>query len=192
MVYLILGIGLIVIVPIAVLGYFVDHQFSSFEREYRYRAPEASGTVAPPLAEATAGQTVYVPAYSHVYHQEGDPYLLTITLSVRNTDQESDIVVERVRYFDSAGSEIRSFLQQPLKLGPMATSDFLVTRKDTSGGSGASFLVDWAADRAVSAPVIEAVMIDTTERQGISFVRSGVVVGSRESSKSEPERADGA
>ena len=47
-------------------------------------------------ANPVEGQTVYVPAYSHVYHGAGAPYLLTITLSVRNTSLDSEISVTSV------------------------------------------------------------------------------------------------
>ena len=56
------------------------------------------------------GQVVYVPAYSHVYQGAGDPYLLTITLSVRNTSISEEIVVDSIRYFDTNGVKIRSYL----------------------------------------------------------------------------------
>jgi hypothetical protein len=49
-------------------------------------------------------------------------------------------------------------------------------RQNTTGGSGASFLVQWFAKESVSDPVIETVMIDTSSQQGISFVRTGHVL----------------
>lgn len=42
--------------------------------------------------------TIYVPVYSHVYHQDGDALSLTVTLSVRNVSDESPIVIRSVRY----------------------------------------------------------------------------------------------
>ena len=63
-----------------------------------------------------------------------------------------------------------------MTLGPLATGEFLVEKKDDSGGSGANFLVDWDAESAVPPPVAEAVMIGTSGQQGISFVRPGVTV----------------
>src|SRR5262245_59680063 len=59
-------------------------------------------------AAYAAGQTIYVPAYSHVYtSDEGRPFLLAATLSVRNVDPARPIVVDTVRYYDSAGKVIR-------------------------------------------------------------------------------------
>ena len=52
----------------------------------------------------------------------------------------------------------------------------IVEREDASGGSGANFLVEWFANHPVTAPIIEAVMIDTQSQQSISFARRGVVI----------------
>ena len=121
-------------------------------------------------------QAVYVPAYSHVYHQDGRPLLLTVTLSVRNTDRDHEIALTSVRYYDSRGIEVSSHLDKPLRLKPLATAEFLIGRDDTSGGSSASFIVEWAADQTATQPIIETVMIDTERQQGISFERRGEVL----------------
>ena len=129
------------------------------------------------LEEAAAGQVVYVPAYSHVYSGDGDrDVLLTATLSVRNTDPARPIRLVGVRYVGSDGQAIRSYLDAPQTLGPLATAAYAVAENDRAGGVGASFLVEWAADAAVSAPVVQAVMISTAGQQGISFVTDGRVV----------------
>jgi hypothetical protein len=139
---------------------------------------EATDTNSPAF---TVRKTVYIPAYSHVYHQDGKPHLLTVTLSVRNTDFEHPITVSTVKYYDTNGKELVSQLKQPIKLGPLATREFVVPREDQLGGSGANFIVEWMAKTDVSEPIIESVMIDTSGQQGISFARSGMVV--RDSSK---------
>ncbi|MEZ6185851.1 MAG: DUF3124 domain-containing protein [Planctomycetota bacterium] len=140
------------------------------------------------------GQVVYVPAYSHVYHGTGTPYQLTITLSVRNTSAEHGIVVQSIRYFDTQGKLVKSHLPQPVRLPPLGTTEVLVERDDTSGGSGANFLVEWHAKTAVTAPVIEAVMISANAGQGISFVRQGrplsVAVPHAEATPDEAPPAD--
>lgn len=125
---------------------------------------------------AVDGQTLYVPAYSHIYHQNGRSYLLTVTLSVRNTDPDHEIVVSSVRYYNTEGQFVRNHLEQPRRLGPLATAEFLVERDDKSGGSGANFLVEWVAEQPVTAPMVETVMIDTLGQQGISFARVGKVI----------------
>jgi hypothetical protein len=126
---------------------------------------------------------VYVPAYSHILtSDDARPYNLAVTLSVRNTDDARPIVVHRVHYRDRDGRLIRDYLKKPLKIAPMAAIDFFVKESDTSGGTSASFLVEWSAGEPVSEPVVEAVMIGTAGTQGISFLSPGRVLTRGESS----------
>lgn len=137
------------------------------------RAGEAAGG---PASGSAAGQLVYVPVYSHVYHRGGRAFLLEVTLSVRNTDRFAPVTVLAVDYHDTLGRRVRRFLDRPLRLQPLAAAEFLVEEKEESGGSGASFLVQWSSDAVVSEPVIEAVMIGTAGGQGISFLSRGQAV----------------
>lgn len=128
---------------------------------------EAPGPVA-------VSQAVYVADYAHIYHgSERTRYPLTTTLSVRNTDPERSIAVNSVRYYDTEGDLARRFLEKPRRLGPLGTAEFVVAEHDISGGSGANFIVEWSADRPVSPPLIEAVMISTRQGQGLSFTTRG-------------------
>ena len=117
-----------------------------------------------------------MPAYSHVYHGAGDPYQLAITLSVRNTSFEHEIVVSSLRYFDTKGREVKSFLAKPVRLPALGTTEVLVGRDDTSGGSGANFVVEWRSKVPVSEPIVEAVMVATSSQQALAFVRRGTVI----------------
>ena len=90
--WLIAGVVALFAVPLIVYGIYVDRRLDSFEDSMRHSPPqELEGDeitrVAPfhLTANPVEGQVFYVPAYSHIYHGEGKPYLLTITLSVRNT-----------------------------------------------------------------------------------------------------------
>lgn len=188
------GIIALLVVPLILYAVYLDRRLDSFEDSLRYRPPAETADVItfddfqPQATEHVQGQLVYVPAYSHIYHEDGSPYLLTITLSVRNTSVDRAIIVRSVRFFDTSGKEVKSYLKQPLSLAPLATTEFLVERNDTSGGSGANFLVDWVANQPVTEPIIEAVMIDTKGNQGISFARSGAVIAEtrpQESSETE-------
>ncbi len=127
----------------------------------------------PGLAEVklTKGQTLYVPAYSHVYI--GDralPFNLATTLSIRNTDMSNPITLISADYYNSNGDLVRKMVQKPVTLKPLASTSFFIKERDTSGGFGASFVVRWQASNEVNAPVVEAVMIGTYSGQGISFV----------------------
>ena len=178
--YRILGFGFFVLFALVFgLFYLIEKRVNSFKQDNRLQ-DASQQRLNLPVARlpdvAADGQLIYVPAYSHVYGANGNPILLTVTLSVRNTDSESSIVLSRVDYFDTDGNLKQSYLKNPTEIGPLATKEFLVDRSDVGGGSGANFLVEWSAAEPVTAPIMEAVMIDTTDGQGIAFVRAGLVL----------------
>ena len=128
-------------------------------------------------ADAVVGETIYVPVYSHIFHQDGTRELdLTATLSIRNTDPERALTVTEVGYYDSAGRLVRRYVEQPISLGPLASEAFVIEGRDRTGGVGANFLVEWVAEAEVSAPLVEAVMLSTAQGQGVSLVSRGQVV----------------
>lgn len=122
----------------------------------------------------SAGRTVYVPVYSHVYTgNRALPVNLATTLSIRNTDLTNSVTVTGADYYNSQGKLLRRMLAKPVSLGPMASTSIFIQEKDTSGGFGASFLVRWHAARSVSPPIIECLMIGAYSGLGISFVSPG-------------------
>lgn len=142
--------------------------------------PAAGATDGVPGSPAEGGgpvRAVYVPAYSHIYHgSEGEAYQLTTTLSVRNTDPDRSITLRSVRYHDTRGELARRFLDGPRRLGPLGTVGYVIEEADTTGGSGANFIVEWSSEQPVSPPVIEAVMISTRSGRGVSFTSRGVPI----------------
>ncbi len=117
----------------------------------------------------------YVPVYSHIYTEGRDSVLnLAETVSVRNTDDTNPIVITSVRYQSTTGKLLREYVPKPVLLDPMATADFVVRLDDTSGGSSASFLVEWQGSKTVSPPLIEAIMISTGSGRNLSFVSRAV------------------
>ena len=123
------------------------------------------------------GQTVYVPAYSQIYHgDKAHAFDLTITLSIRNTDIKHAVTLISVEYYNSEGKRLKNYIDGDTKVGPMAFARYIVNESDQSGGAGASFRVKWKSDAGVTEPVIETVMIGTRTQQGISFTSRGVVV----------------
>jgi hypothetical protein len=176
---LLVALGALVLLVLALLVITIGLKGSvdRFETELHYRAPhltESHGEL--PAENIAMGQTLYVPVYSHIYIHEGEPYPLTATLSIRNTDSGSPLYVKAVRYYDSTGKLVQSYLERPLMLGPLAATEFLVEERDVRGGSGANFVVEWVSQAFVTEPVIEAVMIGATSQQGISFVCPGRVL----------------
>ena len=59
---------------------------------------------------------------------------------------------------------------------PLGTLELFVPRADTSGGSGANFLIEWSSAQPVSAPLIEALHADIREARTLFFVTTGRVV----------------
>lgn len=135
-------------------------------------------------AEATStpvsqslGQVIYVPIYSHIYiGNKESPFNLAATISIRNTDPKRSITLVRVEYYGSSGKLLKKYLEAPISLGPMAATHYVVKEADTTGGSGASFLATWQADKPVTPPLLESVMIGTQLQQGLSFTSRGQVL----------------
>ncbi|QDV44627.1 hypothetical protein Enr13x_44950 [Stieleria neptunia] len=173
-------IFLLVVVPIILIVIFVEFRLRSIAGSIPYQTPslrdEARMEVDALPWHPVEGQRLYVPAYSHVYHQKGEPYPLTVTLNIRNTDDTNEIAITSARYFDTAGKELRSLLKKPLRLAPLAATEFVIARDDKMGGAGASFIVEWQAGTKVTQPVVETVMVDTTNTQGLSFIAPAVVL----------------
>ena len=116
------------------------------------------------------GQLLYVPVYSEVPYGDKNLTLnLTATLSLRNPDLKNAITLKRVDYYGSNGMLVRSYLKQPETLRPMASTEYIVRESDRSGGISASFLVEWDSQVAVSRPLVEAIMVNSTYNQGIAF-----------------------
>ena len=133
----------------------------------------ADGTV----KDLSLGQTVYVPAYSHIYvGNREQPFLLTVTLSIRNTDAKHPVTITTADYYDTEGKRLRKYLGQPVSLGPWESIRYVVPQKDKSGGSGANFVVEWNSKKAVNPVLVETIMIGAESQQGISFTSRGQAI----------------
>ncbi len=123
------------------------------------------------------GQTVYVPAYSHIYHGNKEtPLLLSVTLSVRNVDPNNSLTIKTVNYHETDGPLVKQYIKEPVVLGPLGSERFIVPQKDNTGGSGANFIVEWQADKPINPPIMETVMIGTQSQLGISFTSRGQAI----------------
>jgi hypothetical protein len=122
-------------------------------------------------------QTLYVPAYSHIYIRDAQRSMnLATTLSIRNTSPDAPLTLSTIEYYDSNGDPVRAYLDTARTLGPLASTYVVVETDDIRGGVGANFLVRWHADTPVPPPVVETVMITTESTQGISFRSSARVL----------------
>jgi hypothetical protein len=123
------------------------------------------------------GQTLYVPAYSHIYiGHKAIPYMLTVTLSIRNIDPASALTISSVEYYGTEGKRLRQLIEAPLTLAPMSSTRYVIPAPDKTGGSGANFIVKWSAKGRINAPIVETIMIGTQSQQGISFTSRGQAI----------------
>lgn len=139
-----------------------------------YEAPDISA------AQLKIHKSIYAPAYSHIYHTGGVPFPLETTLSIRNVDRDQAVYLRSVEYFDTQGKMVKSFIDRVLELAPLQTIEFLVERRNSSGGSGANFIVDWMGESGVDNPLVEAVMVGTAGPQAICFARTGLEISPSE------------
>lgn len=125
-----------------------------------------------------AGQTIYVPVYSYIYHYDTQNQVINLatTLSIRNTDLKHPIIITKIDYYDTSGKLIKNLLEKPSELASMASADYFLPRNEVSGGLGANFLVEWVAEHSIFEPVVEAVMVSTESGRGLSFVSPGKVL----------------
>ena len=120
------------------------------------------------------GQTIYVPAYSHIYSGDQErPFLLTVTVSIRNIDPKYPLTVTTVDYYETQGKLLKKFLTSSVALKPLESIRYVIPQTDKTGGSGANFIVEWKSDNLVNPPIVETVMIGTQSQQGVSFTSRG-------------------
>ena len=119
---------------------------------------------------------VYVPIYSDIYNQTRDTRtLLTATLSIRNTSLKDSLFVSKIDYYNTEGDLVRSYIDSPIYLTPMESIDYVIEQQDTSGGSGANFLIDWYSKKQLN-PLFQAVMVGGLGAQAFSFTTEGIKI----------------
>ena len=102
--------------------------------------------------------------------------MLTVTISIRNTDPKHQIVITLTDYYETQGNLLKKYIDKPVILKPLESLRYVIPQKDTAGGSGANFIVQWKSDRFVNPPIVESIMIGTQNQQGVSFVSRGRVI----------------
>jgi hypothetical protein len=120
----------------------------------------------------TNSQIVYVPVYSHINTSSGEPRQLEVTISIRNSDPEKNITLLSAQYYNTEGKSLQNYYKESRILKPLQSTEILLKKSDTRGGSGANFIIEWKADTAVYEPIIEAVMI-ANSGNGLSFKSFG-------------------
>jgi hypothetical protein len=128
----------------------------------------------------SSGQALYLPVYSHLYHGDVQPKtgkpsmtLVSTHVSVRNTDPKERIKLTSARYYNTDGTLLREYLPTPQIIPPLGTYELFVPRTDSSGGSGANFLIDWTAEKPVNSPLVEGLHADIREARTLLFMTTG-------------------
>lgn len=122
------------------------------------------------------GETIYVPAYSHINSHTKVRQPLASTIVIHNVDPVGTISLQSVEYYDQEGTLLNSFLTEPITLDPYASASFLTEINDNKGGIGANYLIVWTSTGSVLSPISQAVMVGGTGSQGISFLTEGRVI----------------
>ena len=138
------------------------------------------------IPQLSVGQSLYLPIYSHLYHGDinsrtGKPSetLVSTHISIRNTDPVAGMKVVSARYYNTDGKLLREFLAKPQVIPPFGTYELYVPRSDSSGGSGANFVIDWNADKPINPPLVEALHADIREARTLLFVTTGRPIQTR-------------
>lgn len=124
------------------------------------------------------GQLLYLPIYSHIWHGDmdtkGQPMkaLVSVSVSIRNTDPAKSIRVDSAQYYDTDGKKLREYVSSPKTIGPMGTYEIFVPRSDDTGGSGANFVISWKADTPASQPIVEGFHANLPVGRSIAFTTS--------------------
>lgn len=127
-----------------------------------------------PKEDLSVSGGFYVPAYSSVAMSQGRLRVdFSVTLSVHNASETQPLVVRRIAYFDTAGKQVESYLKVPVAVKPLATISIFIPTDDVRGGTGANFIVDWAATGEITEPVVEALMVGGIANAHYAFISQG-------------------
>ena len=137
----------------------------------------------PPLSY---GQSLYLPVYSHLYHGDVNPKtgkpnetLVSTHINIRNTDPRMAMKVISARYYNTDDKLLKEFLPAPQTIPPYGTHELYVARSDSSGGSGANFVIEWSAERPINPPLVEALHADIREARTLLFVTTARPIQTR-------------
>jgi hypothetical protein len=128
-------------------------------------------------AELSSGQTLYLPVYSMIWHGDRVVHgkypidsLVSALISIRNTSLKTPIKVISARYYSTDGRLLKEYQTKPESVVPMGTLELFIERKESEGGSGANFIIQWEAATPTNPPIVEAVHADIRSgQQGFVF-----------------------
>lgn len=130
------------------------------------------------LPKLEISQDVYVPAYSDIYYEtENNTTYLTVILSLRNISFSDTLYFNSIEYYGSDGKLLKKYLTKVLVLRPMESMEYIVEAKEKKGGTGANFVVSYAAKAGLkNQPLIETVMMGNLDNYRFSFISRGIPI----------------
>ncbi|CAN0465074.1 unnamed protein product, partial [Phaeothamnion confervicola] len=75
--------------------------------------------------------------------------------------------------FGTVGRLVESYLKAPIALKPFSTVEVFIAATDVRGGTGANFVVDWAAKGEIAEPAVEALMVGSVGSGHYAFISQG-------------------
>ena len=134
----------------------------------------AASLTALPTENLAVSGAFYVPVYSSVSMSQGRLRAdFSVTLSVHNASETRPLILKRVAYFDTSGKMVESYLKAPIALKPFSTVEVFIPTSDVRGGTGANFVVDWAAASEIAEPAVEALMVGSVGPGHYAFISQG-------------------
>lgn len=124
-----------------------------------------------------AGQTLYLPVYSYIWH--GDRVVskryplktpVSALVSIRNTNLKTPIRLFSAHYFDTSGKLLKQFVTTPVTIEPLGTHELFIEKQETQGGSGANLILKWDADTLVNPPIVEAIHAEIKGHSTFTFI----------------------
>jgi hypothetical protein len=139
-----------------------------------FSAFAGSMTTMPAAATLTNAGLYYVPAYSSLRVAAGRTRVdFAVTLSIHNASEAAALVINRIDYFDTSGTLVQRYVTQPIALKAFGTVEVFIPAEDIRGGTGANFIVGWAAAGPIAEPVVETVMLGNIGTAGFTFASTG-------------------
>ncbi len=124
--------------------------------------------------DSLANGSTYLSVYSEIYtYSENDFRPMTATISMRNTNRTDTVFANKIEYFNTHGTLVKSYIDNSIFIAPMETVEIVIGQMDLEGGTGANFYFDWAIAQGVNAPFFEGIMVSHTGAQAFSFVTQG-------------------
>ncbi|MEN9443634.1 MAG: hypothetical protein RIS47_524 [Bacteroidota bacterium] len=129
------------------------------------------------LSDSLRSGATYLSVYSQIYSRtEHSTHNLTSTVSLRNINTADTIYIDRAEYYNTHGQVIRNYFNTTIFIAPLETVEIVIDESDTTGGSGANFLIHWRIPPHGHTPLVEGIMISTSGQKGLSFTTQGVQV----------------